>query len=488
MAEFEFKSVKTLKMKREIRDPLYGYIHITNFENDIIDSEIFQRLDRILQMPTAHMAYPSGKYSRKTHSLGVMHLVHKAMLHIFYLHSNEIQKKISPLLFGRTVVIKEDKDRDVQRLDQRMCSDWWDSKGVDKIVQYARLAALLHDIGHAPFSHTFEAASQSLFEKNDVSKEFDHEEAGIEIITKKGEDLKIRDPFYPDDIADLLKKDGNSPSFMKKLISGPFDCDKLDYMMRDAHHLGTPEYGNIDYERIIDGIRIKESRLCISSSSLHALVNSFRAIQSMYTAIYYHRTARIFDFMIQDALECVPDMVKEISTSIDTLITYDDASIISEIHKKSGQHGNKEYEKAYELFKDFFKRKKRYKCILECPANFSIKMKKDAESQLDEIKSIVNRELGFENMNIKIDFKPTILPIRIDLKEIRDWLRSNMIYTEDGNLKSLKDVSGAYYEELSQYIIILRIYIDRKSYKAHENTINEKIKNIKNEIKLIVRD
>ena len=329
----EFRSIEKLKITREIRDPIYGYIRITSFENDIIDTKIFQRLERILQMPTAHMAYPSGKYSRKTHSLGVMHLVHKAMLHILYLHSPEIQKIISPLLFGRSVVIKEEKDKRVQKLDQKIGSDWWDLKDLESIVQYARIAALLHDIGHAPFSHTFEEVSSSLFDKKLVSKKFNHEEAGIEIIKGNWEEkeewkkLNIQDPFQPEEIVELLKENGNSPPFMRELISGPFDCDKLDYMMRDAYHLGTPEYGNIDCERIIDGIRIKGSKLCISSSSIHALMNSFRAIQSMYTAIYYHRTARIFDFMIQDALSLVPDLVDEISMSIDKLIEYNDSTI-----------------------------------------------------------------------------------------------------------------------------------------------------------------
>ena len=227
--------------------------------------------------------------------------------------------------------------------------------------------------------------------------------------------------------------------------------------------------------------------MCISSSSIHALMNSFRAIQSMYTAIYYHRTARIFDFMIQDALSLVPDLVDEISMSIDKLIEYNDSTIICEIRKRSREGSEKEqYEKANQIFEDIFERKKRYKCVLEHPANFPIEMKKDANDQLREVESIVNGELDLENLKIRVDFRPTIRPIGIDLDEIRKWLRSPVIYTEEGDLKPLKDVSEAYSKELSRYIVILRVFVDREGHKLYESTIKSKIKNIRDQVESIL--
>lgn len=79
-------------MRREIRDPIYDYIHLTAIENEVADSWIFQRLDGLTQMPTAHLVYPSGKYSRKTHSLGTMHLMSKALLHVLYTHSRTVRE------------------------------------------------------------------------------------------------------------------------------------------------------------------------------------------------------------------------------------------------------------------------------------------------------------------------------------------------------------------------------------------------------------
>ncbi|KYK37697.1 MAG: hypothetical protein AYK18_01680 [Theionarchaea archaeon DG-70] len=91
-------SIGDLVMTREIRDPIYDYVHLTTIENAVVDSQIFQRLDGIIQMPTAHLVYPGGKYSRKCHSLGVMHLMSKALLHVLYQHSGTLRAEISPLL------------------------------------------------------------------------------------------------------------------------------------------------------------------------------------------------------------------------------------------------------------------------------------------------------------------------------------------------------------------------------------------------------
>ena len=310
---FTLKSVGDTVMTREIRDAIYDYVHLTMVENNVVDSQIFQRLDGIVQMPTAHLVYPGGKYSEKSHSLGTMHLMSKALLHILYLHSGDLREEISPLLFGEPVVLKG-RDTAIDHLDQRV-NQWWDSKEIDEIVQCGRLAALLHDIGHAPFSHTFENMTEELAQNKMIDRAFDHEAMSRKIIEEKEDELKLGD-FEAKEVNEMLDKNGSAPDFLKELLNSPYDCDKLDYLMRDSYHTGTSEYGRTDIERIIDGFRVKDLHLCISSSALHAVMNSFHSIQSMYTAVYYHRTSRIFDFMIADALSMVPDLVSEIVSSV----------------------------------------------------------------------------------------------------------------------------------------------------------------------------
>lgn len=118
------KSIDGLKITREIRDPVYNYVYLTNFEDTILNSGIFQRLDRITQMPTAYLVYPSGKYSRKTHSLGVMYLMGKAILHILFFHGKQLREEMSPLIYGEPVVIKENTEQFDDLLNPEIDNDW----------------------------------------------------------------------------------------------------------------------------------------------------------------------------------------------------------------------------------------------------------------------------------------------------------------------------------------------------------------------------
>jgi len=471
------RSIRDLEFEREFRDPVYNYVHVTKFENKVIDSEIFQRLDRISQMPTAHFVYPSGEYSRKTHSLGVMHLMGKAILHIIYLHSDHIRKNISSLLFAESVVYKKDRDKNLDHLDQTK-NTWWNSMEWDVIVQYSRLAGLLHDIGHAPFSHTFEDSTRKMFKKGVLEEAFDHESMSRKIIKEKESDLNLGKPFKGEEILQILDKKGKAPEFMKELISGACDCDKLDYLMRDAHHVGAPEYGSIDADRIIDGFRVKDLILCISSSALHALMNSFRATQSMYTAIYYHRTSRIFDFMITDALEKIPEFIKDITSSVDKFITFDDRSFVCAINERARKKGRsaKQYKKAKEIFKKVRNRQKTYKNILEFPLIFPLTAIRDAKHDIEETESEILKlveDKGAEDFNIFCDYRPAIRPVGIKLEDIYDWLDMPRIYdTTDHEVKKLEEKYSAYFLDLIRYSILFRIFADKKKAKADHYTID----------------
>jgi HD superfamily phosphohydrolase len=474
----KLRSIRKLEFAREFRDPVYNYIHVTNFENEVIDSEIFQRLDGLSQMPTARYVYPSGVYSRKTHSLGAMHLMNKAILHILYLHSEELRGNISPLLFGESVVFREDRDALIDQLSKQGVNDWWDSKELDEIIQYSRLAGLLHDIGHAPFSHTFEDLTKRLFERKEISIEFDHEKMSRDIIKEKETDLNLGKPFKAEEIIDILNKDddGKAPKFLKELINGPYDCDKLDYLMRDSYHVGTPEYGNIDVDRIIDGFRVKDRVLCISSSALHAVMSSFRAIQSMYTAIYYHRTSRVFDLMIADALSEVPEFIEEIISSIDEFLKYDDHSIVYAIQEKA--HGEnslaERFKKASKILKMVRNRQKTYKTVLEYPLSFPLVAIIDPEKDIQETESEIMdfvAKCHAKDFNIRCDYRPSIRPIGIESGEILKWLIKARIYDSmDNKVKTLEEISSAYSDDLGHYTILFRVFADKKKYKDDEHT------------------
>jgi len=477
MHTFTLNSIGNLVMTREIRDPVYDYIHLTIVENTVVDSQIFQRLDGLVQMPTAHFVYPGGKYSRKSHSLGTMHLMSKALLHVLYMHSGSLREKISPLLFGEPVVFRG-RETALDHLDQNI-NQWWDSKEIDEIVQYARLAALLHDVGHAPFSHTFEDMTKKLAQNKEIDRAFDHAEMSRRIIEEKEDELGLEE-FNAKEINGILDKNGGAPDFLKELIDGPYDCDKLDYLMRDSYHTGASEYGRIDAERIIDGFRVKDLHLCISLSALHAVMSSFNSIQSMYTAVYYHRTSRVFDFMIADALSMVPDFISEIVSEVDEFLEYDDHAIVGEIKKRAQtEDSSREYKRAMEILKMVRYRQKMYTCILEFPLSFPLVVTKEPHVDIERICTSIkefSREYGVADFNIRVDYAPTIKPVGINLEDIVRWLMDDRVFdTGDNKLKPLKRISRTYFWTLLRYSILLRIFVDREKSRKYPH-ITEKIK------------
>ena len=452
-------AMNAFKMKREIRDPIYGYVHVNEFENEIIDTDEFQRLGRIFQMPTAMYVYPSASHTRKSHSLGVMYLAHKALLRILYRQSLPIRKKISPLFFEPFVLESSDKQQ-YDSLDQQLGNKWWDKKSPIETVECMRLAALLHDIGHAPFCHLFEDICSEL-SKDDASFQFSHEKMGIEIIKEKLAS-KFKSPFSTNDIIQVLSKNSNVPSFLHELIDGPYDVDKLDYLLRDSYHAGTREYGSIDFERIIDGFRVKDLRLLISKSAIGALMNSFSAVQYMYTNVYYHKTSRIIDHMISDALKLIPGFIRNIASDVNEFLKYDDFNFITEIKNNRTNSGDDDFKKAYGILKDVLNRKKSYALIF--PYNLTLGIARDKSEELQKLKKDLEEMAEAEGLKVKIDFRARIRPVGIDFERLLEWLTHDNIFDEDDPIsptKNLEDVSKAYFKGLTRYQILFYIFVDR---------------------------
>jgi HD superfamily phosphohydrolase len=178
--------------KRKIRDPIHGYIPITEIENAVIDTPIFQRLDRLLQMPTAHYAYPSGMHTRKSHSFGVMHLAHRAICIILFRQHSGLRSSVCPLLYRGAVpplVNGQESLPDLKDIDEMKDIPWF--------VQCIRLAGLLHDVGHAPLSHLFEDAYGTTMPAKHAR--FSHEAMSTRIIREL-----LSPDFIPVDMADFV--------------------------------------------------------------------------------------------------------------------------------------------------------------------------------------------------------------------------------------------------------------------------------------------
>ena len=238
----------------QIRDPVHGYIYVNELECKIIDSPVFQRLRKIRQLGTAHLTYPGALHTRFEHCIGSMYLAKRAANH---LKSQEI--------------INEDMSNELS------------------------IAALLHDIGHGPFSHLFE---EVLHEKG-----MTHENITDRIIRET-------------EIADILSRFGvnvkkfsnlcvgtskNHPRFMNDVIAGLLSVDSMDYLLRDSYFSGV-EYGKVDVHRIIDAYEIAGKKLAINKDSVYALESLMLARYEMFRAVYFHKSVRASAVMIIRAM------------------------------------------------------------------------------------------------------------------------------------------------------------------------------------------
>lgn len=237
------------KIKEQVfRDPIHGYINVSyEIISKIIDTNVFQRLRRIKQLSGVHMVFHGAEHSRFSHSLGVYELANRV---------------ISKTALKNTLTERE------QLL--------------------VLISALLHDIGHGPYSHAFE----DVFLVN-------HEAIGAAIITDNNELRTILneiDNDFAKDVSDIILKRGKYP-LIEQLISSQLDVDRLDYLVRDAYFAGVT-YGSIDLDRIIRSLLVKDNKIVFKKSGIHAIENYLISRYHMYWQVYYHKTSRAYEVIL----------------------------------------------------------------------------------------------------------------------------------------------------------------------------------------------
>ncbi|WP_160944880.1 HD domain-containing protein [Ligilactobacillus salivarius] len=263
-----------LPMEKVLRDPIHNYIYIQHqVILDLINTREFQRLRRIRQLGVANYVFHGAEHSRFTHSVGVY----------------EITRKICDL-FQRNYPSKEKGD-----------GLWNDD---ERLV--ALCAALLHDIGHGAYSHTFE----HIFHTN-------HEKMTTEIITSSHSEvnavLRKVAPDFPEKVASVIEKSYPNPQVVQ-IISSQIDADRMDYLLRDSYFTGT-NYGTFDLTRILRVMKPYADGISFDMSGMHAVEDYIVSRFQMYQQVYFHPVSRSIEVILSHLLKRAKYLYKNSKTN-----------------------------------------------------------------------------------------------------------------------------------------------------------------------------
>ena len=343
---------------KTIFDPIHGHITFSKIMWDIIDTPQFQRLRNLRQLSTSHFIYHGNNHTRFEHCLGTGFL--------------------SKDLINRCFDIVSNKNQDNTKIDRNE---------IDYLKKCVSIAGLCHDIGHGPFSHSFE-----LILKNLGINDWDHEEFGGRIIQNlidennidfiDEDDLKMINSLI--DGSNLRKTEYNWIYQIVANKENSIDVDKFDYIQRDIYHSGVKTL-SVDYTRIFKDINIINDKICFSSKTDMSLFSLFQARYCLHHKIYNHPSTICVESMVKDALilskdffkfeECILDPAKFIKLDdniLDTILTFS-------LNSDEEISNNKKFLEAEKIIKRVYERDF-YSIIGEIP----IPIGKNEEPKLDE--------------------------------------------------------------------------------------------------------
>lgn len=225
-----------MKASKIFNDPVYGFITLNDsFIQKLLDHTFFQRLRKIGQLGLSHLVYPGAHHTRFHHALGAMHLM------------------------GEALEVLQNKGIDVSKDE----------------IQAAKIAILLHDIGHGPFSHTLE---------HSILEGISHESISLEMMHVMNDEFDQKMT-----LAIQIFENKYHRKFFHQLVSSQLDVDRLDYLMRDSFYTGVAE-GIIGSERIIKMMDVVDDELVVEEKGIYSIEKFLIARRLMYWQVYLHKT------------------------------------------------------------------------------------------------------------------------------------------------------------------------------------------------------
>jgi HD superfamily phosphohydrolase len=235
---------------KAIKDSVHDHVPVCDLAADLLDTPEVQRLRYIKQLSTVRLVYPSANHTRFEHSLGVYHLAREAL---------------SQLGVG------------------------------ESRAKAVRAAALLHDVGHGPYGHQTEGIIQRRLGRH-------HDEVGDLLAQGRLATVLEAHGLDPEEVAALVAGEGT----VGQLVAGELDVDRMDYLVRDAHHTGVP-YGTIDHSRLLAALQFRDGDLVLSEGNVQTAEGTLVARALMNATVYRHHVSRIAGAMLERAGERLLD-------------------------------------------------------------------------------------------------------------------------------------------------------------------------------------
>lgn len=462
---------------RIVFDPLYGFIHLTNLEWEIIHTPFYQRLRWIKQLGFTFYTFPGAEHSRYGHSIGVMFNAHKIL----------------------------------QRLGKGVSEqDLFDDKVHNKektFHQSIRLAALLHDLGTFMFSHTTEMSyiryGETTHEKGGKGHPDDHEHLGSYI---------IKNTDYPRGVTYILKQYGLDPQKISNLVKGvdpsilacqilhsEIDCDRMDYLLRDAHYSGI-KYGTYDRDYLLHHFRVAQvdgqDIVAINHNALHAVEDFLMARFAWYSQVVRSARGARFDAIAEEIcywmlekgkIVTYSQLMEWIAHDPDKFYTFNDSYFMQKVHYCyiSGEFDKNPRIKDMAHCLLFGHPPRTIRCeefkqriLSQDEDHVYDRIVKQAEAKVKEIKEIIKKK-GTEKDWVLEDLpKKNIIFVKSRKKLVKSKTSENLLLERDpakilmdnGDVKLLGDVENSIISDLqTKFNFVPNVYCSDSAYELLKN-------------------
>jgi HD superfamily phosphohydrolase len=394
----------------DIIDPIHDFIRVHDHELTIIDDPIFQRLRRIRQLSGAHLTYPSAQHTRFEHSLGVMHIASQA--------GQALQEK--------EILKSED-------------------------IEILRLAGLLHDIGHGPFSH--------LFEEILGQKKFSHEDFGKEIILKSEIGDNLSKNGYDKKFVTKIAFGDSKLQFLNEIVSGALSADMMDYLLRDGYFTGA-EHAKIDHKRITQSLDVYKKKLALERSAIYSFESMMHSRYQMFKAVYFHKTVRAAEVMLLEALRLSDEEFGFTSFNINEYVKLTDEYVLSTlVSSKSSKL------KRARQFAEDYQNRRLLKCVFE---RILTSRNILGKAKTNELKTSLSLQSKVDEEEIFVD--SSVTP-SIPLAPSKNESKHIILITHENGKSSAQEMPISQIpvvSAISGFMNILRIYTHQKNRKKVE--------------------